>query len=131
LSNRLHCVPERGGRCIEHEIPGSVWTIEDPKCYNAIPGGKPTRERMMIEHALDPAVTLRVITSPLDGWIVAVEGWTAPPHLRRAHADIESAQRAADDVLINYKPHDCKQCGCGEWVPIVGVREKNRPTTSH
>ena len=72
-------------------------------------------------HAIEPAVTLRVITSPLDGWIVTIEGWTAPPHFGRIHPDIESAQRAADDVLINYRPHDCKQRGCGEWVPIVGV----------
>jgi hypothetical protein len=74
-------------------------------------------------HAIEPAVTLRVITSPIGGWIVSIDGWTAPPHFHfpRAHPDIESAQRAADDVLINYRPHDCKQCGCGEWVPIVGA----------
>jgi len=52
-------------------------------------------------HAIEPAVTLRVITSPLDGWIVTIEGWNVPPHFRRAHADVESAQRAADDVLIS------------------------------
>jgi hypothetical protein len=62
---------------------------------------------------------------------MAIDGWTAPPHFHRAHADIESAQRAADDVLINYRPHDCKQCGCGEWASVVGVHEKYRPTTSH
>src|SRR5262245_12678319 len=27
-------------------------------------------------HAIEPAVTLRVITSPLDGWIVSIDGWT-------------------------------------------------------
>jgi len=52
-------------------------------------------------HAIEPAVTLRVITSRLDGWI-------APSHFRRTHPDIESAQQAAEDVLINYRPHDCK-----------------------
>jgi hypothetical protein len=81
-------------------------------------------------HAIEPTVTLRVITSLLDGWIVSVEGWTAPPHFRRTHDDIESAQRAADDVLINYHPHDCQQCSCGEWVPVVGVGRKQRHTTS-
>jgi RimJ/RimL family protein N-acetyltransferase len=70
-------------------------------------------------HAVEPGVTLRVITSPLDGWIVSIEGWTASPHFRRTHPDIESAQRAADDVLINYRPHDCSQSGCGEWVPTA------------
>jgi len=83
-------------------------------------------------HVIQPAVTLRVITSPLDGWIVSIEGWPTPPHFRRTHPDIESAQRAADDVLINYRPHDCKQCGCGDWVPIVGVeRKQSHPFTSH
>jgi hypothetical protein len=83
-------------------------------------------------HAIDPAVTLHVITSPLDGWIVTIEGWTAPSHFRRTHADIEAAQRAADDVLINHRPHDCKQCRCGEWVPVVGVERREPHTfTSH
>src|SRR5262249_60930489 len=45
-------------------------------------------------HAIEPTVTLRVITSPLDGWIVSIDGWTAPSHFSRAHPDIESAQRA-------------------------------------
>jgi len=83
-------------------------------------------------HAIEPAVTLRVITSPLDGWIVSIDGWTAPSHFRRTHPDIESAQQAAEDVLINYRPHDCKQCGCGEWMPIVSVERKQSDTfTSH
>jgi hypothetical protein len=82
-------------------------------------------------HAIEPAVTLRVITSPLDGWIVSIEGWIAPSHFHRAHRDIESAQRAADDLVINYHPYDCKQCGCGEWVAIVGVYEKRFPITAH
>jgi hypothetical protein len=47
-------------------------------------------------HAIEPAVTLRVITSPLDGWIVSIEGWTAPAHFGRTYPDIEAAQRAAD-----------------------------------
>jgi len=35
-------------------------------------------------------------------------------------------------VLINYRPHDCKQCGCGEWMPIVSVERKQSDTfTSH
>lgn len=55
-------------------------------------------------HTIEPAVTLRVISSPLDGWIVSIEGWTAPLHFRRTHPDIEAAQRAADDLLINYRP---------------------------
>jgi len=42
-------------------------------------------------HAIEPAVTLRLITSPLDGWIVTIEGWTAPPHFRRTHPDVEAA----------------------------------------
>jgi hypothetical protein len=26
-------------------------------------------------------------------------------------------------VLINYRPHDCRQEGCGDWVPLRGVGE--------
>jgi hypothetical protein len=33
---------------------------------------------------------------------------------------LEAAQCAADDVLTNYRSHDCRQQGCGEWVPIGG-----------
>jgi len=62
---------------------------------------------------------------------VSIDGWPAPPHFRRTHPDGEAAQRAADDVLINYRPHDCKQCGCGEWAAIVGVHEKRFPITPH
>jgi hypothetical protein len=40
-------------------------------------------------HAVEPAVTLRVVTSPLDGWIVTIEGWTAQSHFCRTHPDIE------------------------------------------
>jgi hypothetical protein len=43
-----------------------------------------------------------------------------------------SGERSADDVLINYRPHDCEQCGCGEWMPIVGAQlAKHQTTTSH
>ena len=34
---------------------------------------------------------------------------------------LEAAQRAADGVLINDHPHDCRQVGCGEWMPFQGV----------
>jgi len=61
---------------------------------------------------------------------VSIEGWMALSHFRRTHADIESAQRAVDDVLINHGPHDCEQCGCGEWVPVVGFKAANHHTTT-
>ena len=41
-----------------------------------------------------------------------------PEHFPLLYESLEAAQRAADDVLINYRPHDCQQLGCGAWIRI-------------
>ena len=70
-------------------------------------------------HRLEPPVTLRVVASPISGdWLVRVDGWEFPEQFPLLYDSLESAQHASDDVLINYQPHDCRQVGCGEWVPV-------------
>lgn len=76
-------------------------------------------------HGVSPPVTFSIFRSPLDGdWLVRVDGWELPRHFQTAHSTVEAAQRTADDVLINYRPHDCKREGCGDWKAI-------RSTTCH
>jgi hypothetical protein len=56
-------------------------------------------------HRLQPPVTLRVVTSPISGdWLVRVDGWEFPYTFPLLYDSLEAAQRAADDVLINYRP---------------------------
>src|SRR3989442_875259 len=74
--------------------------------------------RWQREHRIKPPVTLLALRSPLEGWLVRSDGWQLPSHFPCVYPTIESAQRAADDVLINYRPHDCRQCGCGEWTVV-------------
>lgn len=68
-------------------------------------------------HQIEPPVTLRVVTSPVSGdWLVRVDGWDFPEYFPLLYPSLEIAQRAADDVLINNRQHDCRQHGCGEWM---------------
>jgi hypothetical protein len=73
-------------------------------------------------HRTPAPVTLCVVASPVtDGdWLVRTHGWDLPQHTPVLYESLEAAQRAADDVLINYRPHDCRLQGCGDWVPIKG-----------
>jgi hypothetical protein len=75
-------------------------------------------------HRTQPPVTLRVVASPISGdWLVRGDGWEFPEHFPLLYDSLEAAQRAADDVLINYLPHDCRHGGCGAWEPIKGLRQ--------
>ena len=76
-------------------------------------------------HRTDPPVTLRVVESPISGdWLVRVEGWDVPEHFPLLYHSLEAAQRAADDVLIYYQPHDCWQAGCEEWAPVQAAMQR-------
>lgn len=80
-------------------------------------GSKQIREWQRV-HRLQPPVTLRVVTSPISGdWLVRVDGWEFPRPFPLLYHSLESAQRAADDVLKTFLRHDCQQRGCGEWEP--------------
>ena len=69
-------------------------------------------------HRIQAPVTLRVVSSPIStDWLVRVDGWEFPEQFPLLYPSLEAAQRAADDVLIDYQTHDCRQQGCGEWVP--------------
>ena len=121
----------------DHRRPGELTASlsDSGRCgYSGVPATNPRGAALVAKRESTTAEHLhragrRVISSPIDGWIVTIEGWTAPPHFSRTHPDIEAAQRAADHVLINFRPLDCKQCGCGEWVPVAGVGREQRHTT--
>jgi hypothetical protein len=84
-------------------------------------GPKQIREWQRL-HRLQVPVSLRIVTSPISGdWLVRVDGWEFPQLFPLLYHSLEAAQRAADDVLIGDHPHDCRQVGCGEWVPFQGV----------
>ena len=71
-------------------------------------------------HNANAAITLSVVEAPLRGWMVGAGRWRLPRHFTRLHATREAAQRAADDVIRAYVPHDCRHCSCGEW-RLVGI----------
>ena len=48
-------------------------------------------------------------------WIVRVNGWTPPSDFVAVYGTLEAAQRAADSMLLDDVPHDCRRCGCSEW----------------
>jgi hypothetical protein len=76
-------------------------------------------------HRTNPPVTLRVVESPIAGdWLVRVDGWDFPEHFPLLYDSLEAAQQAADDVLINYQPHACRQVGCEEWVPVPAPTQR-------
>lgn len=66
-------------------------------------------------HRTAPPVTVTAITSPIDDrFIVRANGWQLPAHFSPIHPTLEAAQRAADDIICNNLPHDCRQAGCSE-----------------
>jgi hypothetical protein len=69
------------------------------------------------EHSVaGESITLEVASSPIDSdWIIRADGWRLPSNFTILYRSLEAAQRAADDVLLNNVPHDCRQCACGEW----------------
>ena len=83
-------------------------------------GPKQIREWQRL-HRLQVAVSLRIVASPIStDWLVRVDGWDFPEHFPLLYLSLEAAQRAADDVLIKHRPHDCRQKGCSEWLPAQG-----------
>lgn len=69
-------------------------------------------------HRTPTPVRLRACASPInDDWFVRTDGWRLPEHFPVVYPSLEEAQRAADDMLTNYEPHDCVRVGCGEWMP--------------
>ena len=73
-------------------------------------------------HRLQVPVSLRIVTSPIIGdWLVRVDGWEFPQLFPLLSHSLEAAQRAADDVLITHRPHDCLQESCSEWVSLQGL----------
>jgi hypothetical protein len=71
-----------------------------------------------VHHIDGAAIRLAVVKSPLDSdWILQADGWTFPAHAVLLHPSLEAAQRAADDFLLAYQIHDCKQRGCADWMP--------------
>jgi hypothetical protein len=80
-------------------------------------------------HRIVPSVKFTILKMPYDvHYSVSVEGWQLPSHFEVLHETLEAAQRAADDVLLAYMPHDCMRTGCGEWNPPVSST-KNLVTT--
>ena len=74
-------------------------------------------------HRIQPPVALRVVASPIGGdWLVRTDGWRLPEHFKVVYPSLEAAQRAADDMLINYEPHDCRQGAAGR-----GCRSRRSP----
>jgi hypothetical protein len=79
-------------------------------------------------HRTDSVVTLRVVASPISSdWLVRVDGWDFPEHFPLLYESLEAAQRAADDLLVTYLRHDCRQKGCGQWVQVPGLSGPERP----
>lgn len=80
-------------------------------------------------HRIEPPVTIRVVASPVSGWLVRIEGWEVPEQFPLLYPSLEAAQRAADDVLLASRVHDCRQTGCDDWTPVTGpgLRGPDRP----
>lgn len=69
-------------------------------------------------HRTPLPVTLSAVTSPINSeYVVSADGWELPSRFSLLHPTREVAQRAADDVLLAYLPHDCRVEGCGHWTP--------------
>lgn len=72
-------------------------------------------------HRPQAPVTLRAVTSPISGdYLVLVDGWESPRAFPLLYHSLEAAQRAADDMLINHLPHDCRQAEREEWETVPG-----------
>jgi hypothetical protein len=68
-------------------------------------------ERWTRTHRTSPAITLTALTSPIDRqYVVHSDGWQLPVYFPLIYSSLEAAQRAADDVLLNSRPHDCWRC---------------------
>ncbi len=86
-------------------------------------GPKQIREWQRL-HRLQRPVRLRIVTSPISGdWLVRVDGWEIPQPFPLLYHSLEAAQRAVDNVLNSDHPHDCRQVGCGDWVPFHGAEQ--------
>ena len=71
------------------------------------------------KHLTDPPTTLSItLTVPEGDWTVRSEDWTLPPEFALRYDSLESAMRAADDVVKTHLRHECDVVGCGKWMPL-------------
>lgn len=68
-----------------------------------------------------------VLIADGDAYRLSFEGWTAPTRFTVGFLSLEAAQRAADDAVGAYLPHDCRVCLCADWEPVTRVLPESRP----
>jgi hypothetical protein len=72
------------------------------------------------KHLTEPPTTLSIMRSLPEGdWAVRSENWTLPAEFASHYDRLESAMRAADEVVKTYRNHECDTSGCGKWMPVA------------
>ena len=66
------------------------------------------------KHLTDPPTTLSIMRTLPDGdWTVRCEDWTLPAEFPAQYDRLESAMRAADELVKTHRDHECDVSG---WV---------------
>ena len=72
------------------------------------------------KHLTEPPTTLSIMrTLPEGDWSVRSEDWTLPADFASRYDRLETAMRAADEVVKTHRDHECDVSGCGRWMPVA------------